>query len=111
MRDDGVAVTTARWIAAARPIVAALAAVAVIAAAASPAFADDVTAHVSAGKLTIKGDADGNTIALDHTGLGPMQVRVTGTGTTINGLPGPLVFDGVTALVIDMGAGDDTLTV
>src|SRR5262249_37669875 len=59
-----------------------------------------------------KGDADGNTVTLDQTGLGANQVRVTGGPTTIGGDPGPVVFDDVTSgLQIDLGAGDDTIDI
>jgi large repetitive protein len=73
------------------------------------ARADDVTAAVAGGTLKLKGDADPNTLTLDQPALG--QVRVTGTTTTINGASGPVVFEGVTGgLQVDLGAGDDTLT-
>ena len=76
------------------------------------ARADDVTAVVSGGTLKLKGDVDANTIALDQAALNADQIRVTPTGTTINGAPGALVLDGFTGGVqIDLGAGDDTLTI
>jgi len=75
------------------------------------ARADNVTAVVAGGTLKIKGDADANTIVLDAAALGADQIRVTPTGTTINGAPGAAVFSGFTGgLQIDLGAGNDTLT-
>jgi hypothetical protein len=79
--------------------------------AAAAARADDVTATISSGTLKLKGDVDPNTLTLDQVGLNPDQVRVTGTTTTINGAVGPVVFDGFTGgLQVDLGAGDDSLT-
>lgn len=76
------------------------------------ARADDVTAVVAGGTLKLKGDIDANTIALDTAALSANQIRVTPTGTTINGAPGAIVFDDVTGgLQIDLGAGDDTLII
>jgi len=76
------------------------------------ARANDVTAAVSGGTLKLKGDTEANTIALDQAALNADQIRVTPTGTTINGAPGAAVFSGFTGGVqIDLGAGNDVLTV
>jgi len=77
-----------------------------------PARADDVTATVSRGTLKLKGDADANTLTIDQAGLASDQLRVTGTGTTtVNGGAVPLVFDVTGGLQVDLGNGDDALTI
>jgi hypothetical protein len=80
---------------------------------ASPcAWANDVSATSGGGKLKIKGDVDPNVLTLDQAGLGGDQVRVTPTGTTINGAVGAVIFGGVTkGVVIDLGGGDDQLAI
>jgi hypothetical protein len=76
------------------------------------ARANDVSAVLSGGTLKLKGDIDANNIALDAAALNADQIRVTPTGTTINGTPGAAVFTGFTGgLQIDLGAGDDILTI
>ncbi len=74
------------------------------------AHADNVSAALSGGTLKLKGDGDANTVTLDQVALNPDALRVTGTGTTINGGSDPLIFEGVTGgLQVDLGGGDDTL--
>ena len=55
------------------------------------AHANDVTVKVAGGTLKLKGDADGNSLSLDQSGLLTTQVRVNGNNiSTINGT-GPVV--------------------
>lgn len=78
----------------------------------SRAWANDVTATSSGGTLKINGDVDPNVLTLDQAGLGFGQLRVTPTGTTLNGQAAAVVFDGVTkSVVIDLGGGDDQLAI
>lgn len=82
-----------------------------LAGAPTAARADAVTAQIAGGTLKIKGDADANTLVLDQAALGANQIRVTPTGTTINGAAGAAVLDGFTGgIQIDLGGGDDTFT-
>ena len=71
-----------------------------------------VLASMSHGNLNIRGDAAANAIVLDQAGLSDSQVRISGAGgTTINGLAGPVVLNGLTRGVdIRMGTGDDSVT-
>jgi hypothetical protein len=75
-------------------------------------LADNVTTAFARGTLKLKGDADANTLTLDQAGLNSDQIRVTGGPTTIDGSPDDVVFiGGVAGLQVDLGAGDDTLTI
>lgn len=78
---------------------------------ASTARANDVAIAVSGGTLKIKGDVDANKLTLDQAALPSDQIRVTPDTTTINGVPGPVVFTEITkGLQVALGDGDDVLT-
>jgi len=69
----------------------------------------DVTATLSGGTLHVRGDVEGNEIAITETD--PGTFTVTGTDTTVNG-EASATFEGVTGnVIIRMGEGDDTVTV
>jgi hypothetical protein len=78
---------------------------------AGAARADEITGALSGGTLKLKGDTAANTLTIDQAGLNPGQLRVTGgNATTIDGQANE-VFSNVTGgLQVDLGAGDDTLT-
>lgn len=73
-------------------------------------LAGDVTGVVVNGTLTLTGDVLDNTIVIDQAGLAEQQFRVTGTGTTINGGAGPVIFNVVSKDInVNLDAGVDTV--
>jgi len=78
---------------------------------AGPARADEITGAVSGGTLKLKGDVDANTLTIDQAGLNPDQLRVTGGNATTIDSQANEVFSNITGgLQVDLGGGDDTLT-
>ena len=71
-------------------------------------LAGNVTATIVGGVLTIKGDSKANEIQVDSND--DFTTTVTGVGTTINGNPLPATFPGPPPISIDMGDGDDVVT-
>jgi hypothetical protein len=69
--------------------------------------AGNVTASVSFGTLSITGDLFANNIDISEVGFKTYQV--TGNATTVNG-GASATFAGVTNIVANMNAGDDTVT-
>ena len=86
---------------------------ALLLATASIASANDVLVSVKNGKLSVKGDADGNQLTIDGTGLQGDSLRITpGGGTTVNGVAGAQIFTGfVEGVSIKLGDGSDDLEV
>src|SRR3990172_7867115 len=75
-------------------------------------LAGNITAQVVSGNLVITGDALGNDIKIDQSGLLPDQFRVSSgaSATAINGLGAPVVFSGILGgLLIDLQDGADTV--
>ncbi len=74
-------------------------------------LAGGVTAAVIGGNLIVRGNRAGNQIVIGQAGLADGQFRITGEdGTTVNGLAGVVVVDGVTGAVrVKLGGGDDVL--
>lgn len=71
----------------------------------------NVTAFVSAGSLTIIGDAGDNAITIDES-AGAGTLTITGTGTTVNGDVVPVTFSGVTRdIKALLDGGNDSITV
>jgi methionine-rich copper-binding protein CopC len=64
------------------------------------------------GRLTIHGDNAANAIVMDQAGLGAGQMRISGTGgTAINQQGGAIIVSGITrGVVLQMGEGDDSIT-
>lgn len=74
-------------------------------------LAGNVLASVSAGTLSILGDAGNNTILLATSPLDPTKLRVTGSATTVNSvLYKEFAFSDFTKLSIDMGSGKDSVS-
>src|SRR4051794_23595662 len=70
-------------------------------------LAGDVKVTLVGSALTVKGDAADNNIVITASGVS----AVAGSGTTINGAAGPFALAGpLTKLTVDMGAGNDNLT-
>lgn len=70
--------------------------------------AGNVTAAVSGGTLTVTGDSGKNFVQVSGEG----DITVEGLlGTTVNGTGTTETFEGVTAININLGAGNDRLTV
>ena len=66
----------------------------------------NVTAKVVHGDLVIRGDSESNSIKIEYTG-NPGEYKITGIGTTVNGLAN-VTLPGVTDdMTIKMGNGDD----
>src|SRR6185369_479918 len=73
--------------------------------------AGNVTAQVSGGNLVIIGDGASNQIAIDQAGLAPGEIRITPTGTTLNGVATAAVFPGFAGdIQATLDAGDDAMT-
>jgi len=73
----------------------------------------NVTASVANGELYLQGDYLSDSVVIDQAGLTSTQLRVSsGDGlTTINGKTSPSVFSGVSSVVVNTGAGNDTVTI
>ncbi len=73
-----------------------------------------VTAVLCDGVLKIAGDAQANQLVVDQAGLAAGQVRVSGTGDTLvkvgKQVSASAVFEGVKAVVFDLRAGDDSVS-
>src|SRR5262245_60625264 len=73
-------------------------------------LAGNVTASLSGGRITIRGDAEDNEITI--TQVDADSYTVTGVATDVNGDALPVDFDGVTAgFNIDLRGGNDILTI
>ena len=71
----------------------------------------NVLAVVSHGTLTLTGDSDPNQVAITRNGADPVgTLRITGTGSTINGSSAAdQPFAGVKKIVVKLAGGDDDL--
>ena len=72
-------------------------------------LAGDVTVGYSGDSLIITGDFDDNNISIEGTADG--VVKITGNGTTINGVNSPFEFPLDQDLRISMGDGNDTVDI
>ena len=76
-------------------------------------LAGDVLAQIVGGSLVVTGDDAANAITITQQGLAAGEVQVTpAPGTTVNGGADPVVLQTLRPDVrIDLGLGDDTITV
>src|SRR5262245_314780 len=72
-------------------------------------LAGNVLAAVTAGNLVVTGDVGDNNIEVQQLANGTWQV--SGTSTTINGVPSFTTPAAVASVMVDLGAGNDTANI
>jgi hypothetical protein len=74
-------------------------------------MAGDVAVHVSKGALFLTGDDAANAIVIERQPDHTTTFLITPTdGTTVNGSADPLVVEDVRGMLLNLGGGDDAIT-
>jgi len=73
--------------------------------------AGNIVVTTGGGILTLTGDGEANAFTIDDAGLGPDHFRITpGAGTTVDGSASPLMLIGFRGIKMNLGGGDDSVS-